>query len=80
MSSILCRLEQPHFDLTESFLLSLGESVHLERICLILKDGKMKIAGPQHISYLFEKVNGEKRDCTFIEHCMRIWTKEMFSL
>ena len=49
------RLEQPLFKITESFLLSLGESKHLERVCIIARHGPMKI-DPQVVVSLFEKV------------------------
>jgi len=48
------RLEQPHFKITESFLLSLGESKHLERVCIIARHGPMKTDSQVVIS-LFEK-------------------------
>ena len=51
----LSRLEQPLFKITESFLLSLGESKHLERVCIIARHGPMKI-DPRVVISLFEKV------------------------
>ncbi|KAL9964540.1 hypothetical protein ACROYT_G028195 [Oculina patagonica] len=48
------RLEQPYLKITESFVLSLGESKHLERVCIIAREGPMKIDSPVVIS-LFKK-------------------------
>ncbi|KAL9964542.1 hypothetical protein ACROYT_G028197 [Oculina patagonica] len=48
------RLEQPYFKITESFVMSLGESKHLERVCIIAREGPMQIDSRVVIS-LFEK-------------------------
>ena len=52
---LFCRLEQPNFSITESFILTLGELKHLERVCIIARQGTMKMYSQVVIS-LFEKV------------------------
>ena len=49
------RFEQPKFTITESFMLTLGELKHLERVCIIARKGAMKMYAQAVIS-LFEKV------------------------
>jgi len=48
------RFEQPNFNITESFMLTLGELKELERVCIIAREGTMKIYSQTVIS-LFEK-------------------------
>ncbi|XP_068733228.1 F-box/LRR-repeat protein 18-like isoform X1 [Montipora capricornis] len=48
------RLEQPSFGITESFMLTLGQLKHLERVCIIAKGGTMKMY-PQAVLSVFEK-------------------------
>ncbi|XP_068685829.1 F-box/LRR-repeat protein 18-like isoform X2 [Montipora foliosa] len=48
------RLEQPSFGITESFMLTLGQLKHLERVCIIAKGGTMKMY-PHAVLSVFEK-------------------------
>lgn len=54
-SCLFFRLEQPNFSITESFILTLSELKHLERACIIAREGAMKMYTQSVIS-LFEKV------------------------
>ena len=50
------RFQQKAFRINESFLLSLGELKHLQRVCIIANGGPLTVA-PQTVISLFEKVN-----------------------